>query len=304
MKIFDIAAVIFLMALSVEGNGQDTQDIRQSGKGQFRVNNITLQTGYWTSYGYDTEVSDLTLLTTGSTLLNDNSAEDSSTIWSLFEYFQISSSLGFEILSRNGSKYKTHPIIQLGVSYLSGSNLGQDKSRSEVTRYDTLVSTQTGQAIFLDSITGHNIFLFYNSRQIRFDGSIMFRTNPNLRLSFFYGIGTSFGISFNSTKISRLEHVRIDGSDKNHFSSNNSQYIFSNQSTYETEKIKNKNSFCISTYIIPIGIDLRLGNRDSFAENLHLFYELRAGLNFFTIPELTTQRRFALHHSIGFRWYL
>jgi hypothetical protein len=139
----------------------------------------------------------------------------------------------------------------------------------------------------------------YSSEQIRFDGSMIFRTNPLARWSLFSGIGITAGVSINSnTNIYYSKYLRTEIYESDGAVLNSSSYYHSDQSISENHK--NKNGYAVSAYI-PMGIDFRVGKKREFWKQIHLFYECRPGMNMTSIPELQTATTASLQHGFGLR---
>jgi hypothetical protein len=68
----------------------------------------------------------------------------------------------------------------------------------------------------------------------------------------------------------------------------------------EIEEFPNKNNFGFSAYI-PLGINLRLGNKIEFWKKVNLFYEIRPNINITYVPELRTVTNAFLQVGCGFR---
>jgi len=168
--------------------------------------------------------------------------------------------------------------------------------------YDSLTSGQTGQKVFLDSVTSNLYGMYYNSDQLRLDASIIFRTNPEARWSLFTGVGFNVGFSINSntdvyySKFNDTEIRREVGSRT--FSSFSSNYSENNG---KSERFINKTNIAFSTFI-PMGIDFRIGKTSEFWKRIHLFYEARPGINVTLIPELHTLTNVSLQQGIGLKF--
>ena len=71
-------------------------------------------------------------------------------------------------------------------------------------------------------------------------------------------------------------------------------------SNIKTEYYKNKNNFGFSAYI-PMGIDFRIGRKRKFWKQIHLFLELRPGINGTSIPELRTIVNSSMQYGFGLK---
>lgn len=139
----------------------------------------------------------------------------------------------------------------------------------------------------------------YTSEQLRFDGSLIFRTDAQARWSLYTSIGITAGMSINAQ--TDIFYDKMERTEMNYPNGNNySSYSYSGSYNYETEKYRNKNNFGLSTYI-PMGIDFRIGKKREFWKWTHLFYELRPGINMTSIPELRTITNASIQHGLGLK---
>lgn len=206
--------------------------------------------------------------------------------------------LGFELKNEHASPPKTTPQFRLGIRYLSASSLAFNVYKEDRTPYDTLISSQTNETVFLDSVNTEIHQMTYSSEQLQIDASLIFRTNPMGRWSLFTGIGIAAGVSLNAfteieqSQFSRTAATFSDGKTTLDYSSPNSNKKF--------EKQRNKTNFGASAYI-PLGVDFRVGNKRDFWQQTHLFYEMRPSINVTSIPELHTVTQANAQHGIGLR---
>jgi hypothetical protein len=150
----------------------------------------------------------------------------------------------------------------------------------------------------MDSIIRKNLGMKYSSEQLRFDGSLIFRTNPEARWSLFTGIGITAGFSFNA--YSEIYFSQTNSIEARFPNGNSSTYYSHFGNDWETEKFRNKNNLAFSTYI-PMGIDFRIGKKSEFWKQTHLFYEIRPGINMTSIPELRTLTNRTIQHGLGLK---
>src|SRR5690606_33840629 len=130
--------------------------------------------------------------------------------------------------------------------------------------YDTLTSSQTGQVVYIDSVYTQNYSMDYVSEQLRLDGSVIFRTNPEGRWSLYAGIGFTVGLSVNATtEIYYSKYGRIETRYPNGQTSHSYQYYYPGSYISKTETFRNKTNFSVSPYI-PMGVDFRIGKKREF----------------------------------------
>jgi hypothetical protein len=210
--------------------------------------------------------------------------------------------LGFQLLDKQKNSYKSNPYLRLGVSYYSITSITTFATKDERRTVDTLTSAQTGKTIYIDSLTTQILNLNYTTSQLRFDGSLLMKTNLEKRWLVYTGIGLTAGLSLNATtEIYYNKYYgsqTIDAKDGGLLT-----FDYSYTSNTKSEKFKNRPTLGGSVYI-PIGVTFRLGNKRAFWKHTHLYYEFRPGMNITNIPALRTIANTSLHHGLGLRWAL
>jgi hypothetical protein len=298
MKATQILSAVLLLTVSfyskLFGQEQQPKTIKR-----VIIHDFYIQTGMFLDINANGTLYDFKALAPQSVLLNNNLTDYSQSGgfgWTGNSMF--SAMLGLQFRDKQKTNYSSNPLLRLGISYFSGTNLTSNLYKDTRKTYDTLTSNQTGQKIYLDSVTSQNYGMNYSSQQLRFDGSIIFRTNPEARWSLYAGIGITAGLSINSkTEIYYSKYTRAE----NPYSNNNyTSYSSSGSSTYKSENYRQKNNFGASTFI-PMGVDFRIGKKREFWKRTHLFYELRPGINITSIPELRTITNASLQHGLGLR---
>lgn len=204
-----------------------------------------------------------------------------------------------DILNKEKSEYKSNPKLRVGLSYVNGNSLNNYYNTTDRKPYDTLTSSQTGSTILIDSVNSKSYYMDYNFEQIRLDASLIFSTNQKSRWSVYTGFGISAGLSLNSnSNISYYESKGIETNDQRIGIPSLNNNNFQNS---ERETFRNKINFGIMAYV-PIGIDFRIAKKNEFWKRAHLFYELRPGINFTSIPELRTIGSASLQSGFGVKF--
>jgi len=267
------------------------------------ISDIYIQTGFFLERSTSGTLTDFKTLAPQSVLLNsDFTGYSSSNGLSLTGNTMFSVMLGIQFSDKQKTTYKANPLLRLGVCYLSGTTLTDNLFKEDRQTYDTLTSAQTGQTVYIDSVTTKSSGMNYSSEQLRFDVSLIFRTNPEARWSLYTGIGITAGLSFNANTdiyYSKYDRTETRNPNGNSSSSSYSSYFGSNNNS-QTERFRNKNNFGLSTNI-PMGVDFRIGKKREFWKRTHLFYELRPGINITSIPELRTIANASLQHGLGLK---
>lgn len=295
------------------------QDKNPGTNKKFEIQDISFQTGFLLEQGANSTTADFKALAPQSALLTG----DFSGYKSYPYYYSYSGGnsmnvsatdpgnslspmasvlLGIKINKKEGVS-KFNPLLRVGLAYYSKSGLNSGLYKSERTTFDKFTSAQTGQTVFLDSVSLKTLNMNYSSQQLRLDGSMIFRTDPEKRWSIYTGFGITVGMSFNATTDiyssksdwveSRLINESIDDS-----------YPYQrNDEDFVKESFRNKSNFGASAFI-PIGIDHRLGKKREIWKQLHVFAELRPGISINSIPELRTITSGSIQNTFGVKYSL
>lgn len=205
-------------------------------------------------------------------------------VWSTING-QFAANVGFRFSNKNKTAYRKNPILRLGFTYISVTDLSNNLTKTNTFRSDTLVSVTNGSTYYLDSNITRNYNMRHNSDQIRLDVSLIFRTNPKARWQFYGGLGLTAGVSLNSN--TTIEYG-VSGSlnDNNEMQSYPFYYLYYDDNfTYQNEYYRNAADFGMSLNA-PLGIDFRMGKKREFWKRTHLFYEVRPGVAFSNIGDL------------------
>lgn len=178
-------------------------------------------------------------------------------------------------------------LLRVGINFGDGMRFSNYLDKSTRTAFDTLISGQTGEYYYRDSVLDEYCDMTYISQELNIEGSYIFRTSPERRWSFFAGFGVSGGFTFNnSVSINQYSYesrsIRLQNGDT--FYENSYSY---NENNSINEVFRLKSSFTTS-FFLPLGVDFRIGKRRDFLKKFHLFYELRPGIQVRNIPELDT----------------
>jgi hypothetical protein len=260
------------------------------------VNEVYIYAGINTTEASYSSLEDFRQLAPGSMILRrDFSDHMASNGLSLYTNSMFAMNIGVRFANKERNDYRK-PQLRIGFSYFSQPTLSNNYYRVETKPYDTLSSTQTGQAIYIDSVITSSYSMEYSTRQLRLDASLVFRANPQGRFSLYSGIGFTAGWAIQAnTHISHVTGKGVQSSAPGSYSSGNtSQYEFS------SENFINQSGFGCSAFI-PLGIDLRVGKKREFLKMLHLFYEVRPQIDVTRIPELRTVTNAGLQHGMGLR---
>lgn len=292
MKKIQILSALMLLTVSFSVCGQDTtQNISR-----ISIHDVFVQTGFLAEQSNNGSLSDFRALAPQSHLLYNNLSGFAATKgFNRNGNAVCSISMGLQFRDKDHLKYKANPLLRLGISYYSGNNLTASYNKEDRIPYDTLTSAHSGDVYYIDSVTTQYYNMDYYAKQIRFDGSLIFRTKSDSRCSLYAGIGISAGLCINTHTIISYSKLTSTGTEDGSFSGN---YDYSDSD--KTENYINQPGFGASAYI-PMGIDFRLGKKNEFWKQLHFFYETRPGINIMAIPELRTLANISAQHGIGLR---
>ena len=296
LKIKLSAGVLLASCLSVSAQDQAQEPVKG-----LRVNDVYVQVGGNLGMSRHGTLNEFKKLAPNSDLLNKISGDVSFYKGYNNENVSFISSVGFKIRNKEKTDYLDNLSFRVGISYLNGTSLSGYFNINETNGYDTLTSSVTGNTFYLDSVTSHSFNAKYSYDQVRLDMNVLFSTQSESRWSLYTGMGISFGMSINAeTTISYNKNEprpfyepSLQQSSPNYYSS-----------TYRAEKTelyRNQTNIGASAYI-PMGVDFRFGNKKEFWKHLHLFYEMRPGINYTSIPELGNQTNAFMLHSIGVRY--
>lgn len=182
---------------------------------------------------------------------------------------QFSAYVGF----RKESRF--NPVIRGGITYkrLNSQVFGRYQQWSGP--YDTLVSSQTGQQYYVDTVRMRSVSAFWGADVLALDGSFILQTDLTRRWSFYGGMGLQAGIMFNQ----ELQLTRMEM-----FSETNMTYEM--EVELEQRNYRMNTGFS-STVYLPLGIDFRIGKKRPLWQQVHLVYELRPSLSFQTMSSVS-----------------
>ncbi|MGC9332319.1 MAG: hypothetical protein ACP5DZ_10665 [Bacteroidales bacterium] len=306
MKKHHFITAVLVTCLIAHGFSQDTTDNAEMDEREFRfhVSNFSVSAGV-----YPEKLTRATLV--GFEKLAPNSALISD-IYALPDYNNVNNyffnndvtralvfNLGFDFPDY-GKKHVAKPRLNLGLSYhksmLKSLNIRHESSEP----YDTLSSETTDNVVYLDSVTQHRYDMYYYSEQIRLDANFIYRSDPAKRFSFYVGAGISAGFSINAYSTISYERNKFVSS-----SSESGSYVYTYQYhepvVQKNERFTHKMNIGCMAYI-PLGLDFRIGNKKSLWTELHLFIELRPGVNLVYIPELTTYTYGIFQRNFGVKY--
>ena len=291
-KLFFLPAVISLITLCSASAQEQAKEIKK-----VTVSDFNVQTGLFLLKSEGGTMQDFKALAPNSDLLNMNFSDYTS-----YSGFTISgstlfaASVGLNFADKQKSSYKKNPQLRIGIAFANTNVFGGGYFKEERKPYDTLVSSQSGLATYIDSLTMKSVNVNYSSEQLRMDASLIFRTNQEKRWSLYTGIGMSAGWAINAyTGVSYFVSRQTQESTNSSYSGN------AGETDLVTEHFQNKTGGGFSSYL-PLGIDFRIGKKREFWQHLHLYYEIKPSVNVTMIPELKTFINAGVQEGLGIRY--
>ena len=293
---FALFSILFLLSVT-SLHAQETPVIPVQ---KVQVCQVDILFGGGASLNQGSTLADFQKLAPESKLLKGNfSNYQSSSFYGMGANSMFSVLMGLRFAKADKSGYKPSPLLRLGFTYLSSNNFAASYYQEETKRYDTLVSINNGQTYYLDSNLTRTYNMNYHSEQIRLDASLIYRTNPKARWSFYSGIGLNVGVSLNAnTSIQYMPYNSASNGASYYYYPYPSPYNQTYSSTSET--FRNSTNFGVSSYV-PLAIDFRMGKKRPFWQRTHLFFEMRPGINVNSIPELGTFAKGYFQSAFGIR---
>jgi hypothetical protein len=297
MKSHNLLITIALLAVTFHVSGQEQPS---STVKRIRISDIFIQSGSFNERNVTAMHEDFQALAPQSGILNDDPEGFSHHgSFATMDNSMFSIMLGIQFRDQDKTNFRSNPLLRLGLGYLSGTTFSNDFRKIIRMPYDTLTSVETGQTYYIDSVTTHYYSMEYSYEQLRFDASLIFRTNPEERWSLFAGVGFTSGLSINAS--TDIYHSHYRGTEtRNQAGETFSTYQYQEFDNSRSEYYRNKTNFGASLYI-PLGIDFRLGKHREFWKQIHLFYEARPGINITSVPELRTIANASVQYGFGLR---
>jgi hypothetical protein len=295
MVIRIVLALLFTTALNLEA-----QEI-QANKSSLKISDFSAQLGITSLSLPASSIDDFRRLAPQSVLLNANYENyNSSQLASYNSNSFMSILLGFELINRKNNEFRTNPKLRLGFNYGSFSTLSGYLNQSERFVYDTLVSTQSGNVYYADSIVNRTLHMDQNTEQLSIDVALLFRTNTENRISLYTGFGLGAGISMNTNT-----NIRYNKRSNSVLDIEADAYLvneyFSEQMDLQTESFISKNPYTLWVYI-PIGIDFRIGKYSELLKHTHLYLETRPAITRTSIPDFGSSIGASIAFAGGMRY--
>lgn len=261
----------------------------------FRLADIYFLAGggpIWSDVG---TINDFKLLSPNSEILNQDLTDfDVNGNFGSTSATLIAAGVGFYLPKKSESPAnKMRAVLRIDLTYRYMDVLSFGITRSDQTTIDSLVSFETGETFYVDSISTVTISGDLWTNVVYLGASVLFYTNPEARWSFFAGIGFGAGFGF-------------------HTASNNALFERSSRSPFY-QKRDDENSFGVTTeqfeqgsgfaseIYLPFGVDFKLGDHKVW-NRMHIAYQMRPAVSVTSIDALDTFIQPGLSHGVMMRY--
>jgi hypothetical protein len=279
-------------------------EVQQKEIKKLKISNLSVHAGFQNRYASQITAADFNKLAPGSTVLSDDFAEYSNyynhnTSESYDNYTNVHINMGIEFGNKKKASYRSNPLLRIGFGFTTGNLLSDEYYNETRIPFDTLTSNSTGETVYVDSLFTNYNKLDYRVTIAGINASLIFRTNPKARFSFYSGIG--FGVGISTEKETMIYHD--ERSDKSFELSNGQtfdQYQYPFYDVFEIETVSSTSSPIMNYSIyIPAGVNFRIRKDHDIWKKVCLSVELTPGINITSIPELGTKTKQYIQIGIG-----
>lgn len=201
--------------------------------------------------------------------------------------------VGLDLNRNTEAQHRFEQRLRVGVGIIGSEDLYGNWSRTLRGTYDTLISQQTGQMIFLDSSWTEGYSAYAYRSRAALDLSYVIRRVSASRWSWYAGAGLQLGFTHSGrAETSHYTYRRSEG-----YGNQPSRY---EQSMLEEESFRLKGTAHASGFAL-LGVDFRLGRTSPFWSHLHLFTELRPSLQYSAYPGLPSRIDSGMQNFFGMR---
>ena len=182
--------------------------------------------------------------------------------------------LGFDLYNKSGVQPWGKPILRLGLSFMNSDFNSLNYYRQDRFAYDTLYTTFQGNtsAFPVDSVAYQYKSISASANRLRLNASVLWRTNPEKRWSFYAGIGLGIGVSL-SSKINVYDYQGSSLEYQSSYGTSSMQGMYKSPMGFGSyESIRGRTWFDMNVFM-PIGVDFRIGKKDNMWYHTHLFFE-------------------------------
>lgn len=207
----------------------------------------------------------------------------------------------FQFANKEKTTYRNTPLLRIGINYHGSNVFYAEQSKETISTYDVLQSWQTGMYVVFDSVYHKSASIDYRYDQFLLDGSILLRTNPERRFSFYTGAGVTAGTSiFTTFEIYYGESSYTEvwfPPESGFYDQRNRNYTYYNEAD---ENFKLRNNKSAGVYI-PAGIDYRLAKKKKYWNHIHFVFEARGGINALQVSRHLIRSGFQIDGTMGLK---
>jgi len=283
MKSICLLNVLTSSLICVISNAQEIKPYKQS---KFKVGSFSLYYSINDERLPSATIEDFKKLSSNSELLEkDFSSYDLINERIKVEDKTYAGYVGLEFNNKEKNLFRRNSYLNIGINYSEGIDLRKYYSKST----DIHSNPSDPDTTYIESFSMKN-----NSKKLFLDLSLRYKIIPEKRFSFYTGIGLSVGLLYhNQTWISHSRDIYQYGVFQDSIPFNSTSQI-----TYVNS---NKMGFAIATYI-PVGLDFRIGKKDSFLRMIHLFLEARPTAKLTFKPEIKPNVNALMNYGFGMKF--
>lgn len=230
---------------------------------------------------------------------SDTAGGFENTVKNLSSYVQA----GLTLRLRNREFKNAGPWLKLGLSYFSSSTiLSSGIFRSKESRQDSLYFV-TGTPVNRVTQERRELTYIYSCQSINFEGTLIYKLNPEGIFSLFGGPGVFLGMNYGGK--AELEGATINTvSDYKANSFGHDGELISRTSTVSNAKTEvfDKGPNLSAGLFVNVGVDLRLGNRFEVIKNIHAFVEAKPMFRMYGVKGAGMQNSILLVGNLGLRY--
>ncbi|MBP7464486.1 MAG: hypothetical protein KA793_09135 [Bacteroidales bacterium] len=278
-----------------------SQDNTPANNQKTRLFDVSISLGVWPGGEKLSSIDDFRVLAPESTIFNQPGLDE----YIQGEYYNDNSSffaaqIGIQPFNKKKNRYG-NAVLRFGVSFSESTLLSQSLKNEIRICFDTLDSESSGELFFIDSIFQTSITSNYTHQQLGLNASVLFSTDNEARWSLFGGAAVNVNVAIDAnTYISQVNSSVVVAT----WPETNTSYLLSRSPESSTidERFRNKPDYTVAL-CIPFGIDFRMGNKSDFLNRMHLFIEMRPGIQTLIIPGLkpVTQGYFQQYFGVRVR---
>jgi hypothetical protein len=190
-------------------------------------------------------------------------------------------------------------LIRFGIFGGGSSGFFYSQSQRNSFVVDTLVSQRDGSLFFVDSVHTKSKSFTYSYGFIQSDFSYVVRGKGNRRVTLYGGAGITAGVSI--TPSTFISTSNASGKNIGLTPFNPDSIVIRQEVTNIEYADRDHKTGLNGQLYIPLGVELRLGNKGSSFGRTHLFYEARPQVAFVYVPEYGTLANIGLMHQLGVR---